>query len=162
VAQFRYRLQRLLEEKIRAKDTAHQQLSAAQRDLRTEEEELVACRNEQSAVAETLRRALAENAGTGEATGQSFRMRRQFIERQRDQLAQATGATRAQELHVQEAGERVAAARASLALCSREVDVLEKHKSRLECRFNLEVERKVSLEQEEMATIIFLRGKQTQ
>jgi hypothetical protein len=77
----------------------------------------------------------------------------------RDDYDRASDATRAQELSVNEAEERLADARASLAARSRDVEVLEKHRGRLERRFNEEAGRKEAIEQEEMANAIFLRGR---
>lgn len=161
MAQFRYRLQTLLDQKVRAKEEAQQALAAAQRELRTEQEELEACRREQEAGADRLRRARAERVSpaTGGSSGELMLLRRDYIGRLKDECDDASDATGAQELRVTEAGERLAAARETLASASREVEVLEKHRARLERRFNDEAGRKEALDQEEMANVIFLQGR---
>ena len=161
MAQFRYRLQTLLDQKTRAKEEAQHALAAAQRELRTEQDELEACRREQEASAERLRCAQVERMSpmTGGASGELVRLRRDYIGRLQGECDDASDATRAQELSVSEAEERLASARETLASRSRDVEVLEKHRARLESRFNDEAGRKEALDQEEMANVIFLQGR---
>jgi flagellar biosynthesis chaperone FliJ len=160
VAQFRYRLQTLLDQKVQAKEDAQQALAAAQRQLRTEQEELEVCRREQEASADRLQRARLEGVSlNGESNGESMLLRRAYIDRLKDECDDASDATRAQELMVSEAEEQVAAARGTLASATRDVEVLEKHRARLERRFNDEAGRKEALDQEEMANVIFLQGR---
>jgi flagellar biosynthesis chaperone FliJ len=160
VPQFRYRLQTLLDEKVQAKEQAQHALAAAQRELRAEEEELEACVREQEGAVEKLRRARVESISpiAGGMTGEWMRLRRDHVGRLYDEWRDAAKATRAQEVSVNEAGDRLAAARDTLASRSRDVEVLEKHRARLKRRFNQEIERKEALGQEEMANVIFLRG----
>ena len=163
MAQFRYRLQTLLEQKLQAKEEAQHGLAAAQRDLRKGQDELEACRGEQQAAAERLQNARAEALSpvARATTGEWMRLKRAHIHRLEEQLERAVAETRAQELSVTEAEERLAAARQTLASRSRDVEVLEKHRARLERRFRGETERKEALDQEEMANVIFLQGRRT-
>jgi flagellar biosynthesis chaperone FliJ len=161
VAQFRYRLQTLLDQKIRAKEGAQMALGAAQHELRASRDELEVCRRAQEACSEKLRNARAERVSlkTGGSSGEIMRWRRDHIVRLQDERDQASDATRSQELSVSETEERVAAARTMLATRSRDVEVLEKHRARLEGRHNQAAERKEAIDQEEMANVIFLRGR---
>ena len=163
MAQFRYRLQTLLEQKLQAKEEAQHGLAAAQRDLRNEQEELETCLREQQAAAERMQDASADALSpiTGATTGEWARLKRAHIHRLEEQKERAVAETRAQELSVTEAEERMAAARKTLATRSRDVEVLEKHRARLERRFRAETERKEALDQEEMANVIFLQGRRT-
>jgi len=158
---FRYRLQTLLDEKAQAKEQAQHAFAAAQRELRAEEEEFEACVREQKAAVERLRRTRVESMSpvVGGTSGEWMRLRRDHVGRLYDEWREAAKATRAQEVSVNEAGDRLAAAREMLASRSRDVEVLEKHRARLERRFNNEAERKEALDQEEMANVIFLRGR---
>jgi hypothetical protein len=88
-----------------------------------------------------------------------MRFRRDHIARLVDEDDAASDAMRAQELSVSEAEERLAAARETLAFRSRDVESLEKHRAKLERRFNDEAGRKEALDQEEMANDIFLKGR---
>jgi flagellar biosynthesis chaperone FliJ len=157
VAQFRYRLQTLLDQKVQVKEEAQQALAASQRELRTEQDELEACRRAQESTVDKLRRARIERVSR--ASGELMQLRRDYIGRLQDECDDALDATRAQELRVSEAEERLSTARETLASASRDLEVLEKHRARLERRFNNEVGRKEVLDQEEMANVMFLRGR---
>jgi flagellar biosynthesis chaperone FliJ len=161
MAQFRYRLQTLLDQKMREKEQAQQDLAAAQKELRTEETELDACRLEQQAAGARLRNARAEMMSpvNGGSSGEWLCLKRDHIGRLMGECRDVSDATRTQELRVGEAEERLADARETLASRSRDVEVLEKHRARLERRFSNEAERKMALEQEEMANVIFLQGR---
>jgi YscO-like protein len=161
VAQFRYRLQMLLDEKIRAKEEAEHSLAAAHRHLRAAHEEMEECVRLEKASAERLRCArvaLVSSVVDGSCGGQ-IRWRRDYTERLHDEYRNASDATRAQELTVAEARERLSAAREILVSRSRDVEVLEKHKSKLECRFNAAAARQETLDHEEMANVIFLQRR---
>jgi len=157
MAQFRYRLQTLLDQKIQAKEDAQHGLAAAQRELKREQEELASCRREEEARADKLRAAQAERVLS--AAGAWLVLKRDYLARLKDKCEEASDATRAQELQVSEAEQRVTTARETLAAASRDLEVLEKHRERLERRFNDEAKRKEALNQEEMANVIFLQGR---
>jgi flagellar biosynthesis chaperone FliJ len=161
VAQFRYRLQTLLDQKVEAREEAQQALAVAQRELQTEQDELEERRREQESSADVLRRARAERVSPAIEilSGECMRFRRDHIARLVDEDDAASDAMRAQELSVSEAEERLAAARETLAFRSRDVESLEKHRAKLERRFNDEAGRKEALDQEEMANDIFLKGR---
>jgi flagellar biosynthesis chaperone FliJ len=161
VAQFRYRLQTLYDRRVQAKEEAQHALAAAQQELRTEQEELEACRREQDAGARRLKRARAEivSPAVRGSSGTLMCVRRDYIPRLQDEWRSASDATAAQELIVSEAEDRLTAAREMLAIASRAVEALEKHRARLERRFNEEAERKDALEQEEMANVMFVRRR---
>ena len=163
MAQFRYRLQTLLDQKIDAKEEAQRVLAEAQRRLLTEQNELEARRREQESSADVLRRARAGRVSPSieGSSGEWMRFRRDHIARLADEYDAASDAMRAQELNVTEAEERLAAAREALASRSREVESLKKHRAKLERRFNDEAARREALDHEEMANVIFLQGERT-
>jgi flagellar export protein FliJ len=160
MAQFRYRLQPLLEQKVRVKEEAQLGLAAAQRELRAEEAELGACRRAQEVAAERLAGVRAEGVpGAGVSRGELLRLRRDYLARLQDECDDASDAAGAQELRVSDALERVETAREVLTSASREVEVLEKYRARLERRFHNEIARKEAAEQEEMASLMFQQGR---
>jgi flagellar biosynthesis chaperone FliJ len=161
MAQFRYRLQTLLEQKIAAKEDAQNALSAAQRDLGKQRDELEECRREEEAAAEKLRNARASAMSPDAITtrGEWIRFKRVHIQVLQDLGERAVAETKAQAVNVTEAEERLSAARENLALRSRDVEVLEKHRERCERRFREETDHNEMLDQEEIANIIFLRGR---
>jgi flagellar biosynthesis chaperone FliJ len=158
---FRYRLQPLLDRKVQVRDEAQQALVEAQRDLRKEEEELESCRREQEGCEERLRQAHSEwlSPAAGASSGEAMRLRRGHIQQLDRERRAAAEETHAQESSVADAGERLAGARDTLAARSRDVEVLEKHRVRLERRFLENAARKEALDQEEIANVVFLRGR---
>lgn len=163
MSQFRYRLQTLLEQKLRTKEEAQHGLATAQRELRKEQDELEVCLREQHSTSARLQGARAEALSpvAGVTTGEWMRLKRDHIHKLEEQHERAAAETKAQELNVTEAEERLAAARQTLASRTRDVEVLEKHRQRLERRFRTETERREALDQEEMANVIFLQGRRT-
>jgi len=163
MAQFRYRLQTLLDQKVRAKEEAEHGLAAAKRNLRAAQEELEECARVQKASADQLRCARVEmvSSGFGGSRGEQMRWRRDYIRRLEAEYKSASDATRAQELSVSEAEERLAGARETLASRARDVEILERHRAKLERRFNEAAARKEALDHEEMANITFLRKQGT-
>ena len=161
MAQFRYRLQTLLDQKTQAKEDAQHALVVSQRELRELRDELEACRQAQEACSERLRNARAERVSLhrGSSSGEMMRWKRDHIVLLQDRRDEASDAARAQELSVSEAEDRVSAARMMLAARSRDVEVLEKHRARLESRHTQAAERQETVDQEEMANVIFLRGR---
>ncbi|HWR50354.1 MAG TPA: hypothetical protein VN428_04565 [Bryobacteraceae bacterium] len=163
MATFRYRLERLLEQKIAAKDEAQQALADRQKDLKAERDALETCAEERERIRTKLadlRRSMLAGGAEQRASGALIGMRREFAMRLQQELREAQDAYHAQELRIREAEDAVDAARKLLAECSREVDTLEKHRERLRAQFAKEVERKESLEQEEMGNVMFLRRRQ--
>jgi hypothetical protein len=158
---FQYRLQVLLDEKIRAKETAQQSVLAAQRNLAVERGELDQCHRLEAAAQCAVRDARLHllRQVTGVSAGDSIPLRRAHIERLGREYEDACGSRRAQELRVREAEERVEESRLLLALLSRRVEVLQKHRERLQEEFCREAERFETLAQEEMANVIYLRGR---
>jgi flagellar biosynthesis chaperone FliJ len=163
MAQFRYRLERLLEQKVAAKDDAQQALADRQKELTIEREALEACAVERERIGTRLadlRRSMLAGVAAQQATGAMIGMRREFAIRLQQELREAQDSYRAQELRIRDAEDAVQDARKRLAECSREVETLEKHRDRLRAQFEKEAERKESLEQEEMGNVMFLRRRQ--
>jgi flagellar biosynthesis chaperone FliJ len=159
---FRYRLQTLLEQKCREKDEAQQKLLTAQQALRLEKEELQENLREEAKAAEELSTARAELvSGQGGSSGAWIHLRRDHLAQVKDRWNEALDTTHLQEQRVREAEEDVQQARTEIAVRSRDVEILEKHRSRAERKFLAEVERKEVLDQEEMADVLFLRGRST-
>jgi flagellar biosynthesis chaperone FliJ len=154
---FHYRLKPLLDKKQAAKEEAQRALGERQKEQAAEREQLDGCRRErerlESQLAQARRRVMGAAQG---ASGGAIQARRDYARGLAADVQAAADALAAQEIRVQEAEQRVAAARAELAERSREVDVLEKHRERLEQRFRREVERKEALEQEEMGNVMYL------
>lgn len=157
---FHYRLQPLLDKKAHLKEAAQRALGDRQNELRAEREALERCGKEQERLERELARARAAVLGAAQgSTGVLIGARKDYVRGLAADLVAAADTLAAQETRVRDAEDRVAAARTELAERSREVDVLEKHRARLEQRFRHEAERKEALEQEEMGNVMFLRRR---
>jgi len=161
MAPFRYRLQVLLDQKVKQEEAVQQHLLSIQRTLRAQQQELDACRREQEHADATLlhRRAEIDAQMAGGAQGEWWRIRRNHLARLQEDCLCAADATRAQQLRVTEEEENLESARRDLAACSRAVEVLEKHRERLASRHKKMAEQKEALEQEEMANVLFLQKR---
>lgn len=156
---FRYRLQPLLDQKIRAKESAEEALLERQREHHAalaREKEL---RELQRMLAEThqrSRRELLKQSGETPLSAAAILERKAFIEGLAEDLEKARDNVFAQQLVVGQCTERLEAAKCLVAECTREVDVLEKHRSKLEKRFRDELEAKEALEQDELGNVMYL------
>jgi flagellar biosynthesis chaperone FliJ len=161
VATFHYRLQPLLDQRTREKDDAFKSLADVQKKLKREQEELGLCLKEQEAANQSLmtaRTQLVSHSGKS-VDSQWLCLKRLHIQLLVDNLSSASDATRAQEVIVDEAKDAVTSAVRALARKSQDVNVLEKHRARLEGRFVKQLQHIESIEQEEMANLVFLRGR---
>ena len=156
MAQFHYRLQILLDLKIDAREKLERALADRQRELAAENQALAELEESQRALEATLKEARLARLGTAEGiNGHTLEIRTQYLRRLVQDVETGQGAVSAQRLRVGEFQDRVAETRQLLADAAREVEVLEKHKERLEKRFLRALEQKQALEQDEMGGIIF-------
>ena len=114
---FRYRLQPLLDQKQREKDEAEHALRGAQEKLRREELELQSRRLDEDAAAGRLRIARLELVSPSRdgVTAEWIRIKRDHVERLREELDQACAATLMQTITVKQAEAGLIAARKMLA-----------------------------------------------
>src|SRR5262249_33579808 len=82
--------------------------------------------------------------------------RKAFVEALGEDVEKARDAVFSQEMVVQERNEGVGTATRQVAECTRQVDVLEKHRGKLEKRFRDELESKEALEQDELGNVMYL------
>jgi flagellar biosynthesis chaperone FliJ len=151
MARFTYRLQQLLDLKLERKDQLQQELARRQQELAAEQEAGEELRRERMEVQENLKAARSSMLGSTQgASGRAFGQRADYVRGLTGDLAAAKDAEFAQELRIREFEERVAAARRVLADCSREVEVLNKHRDRLERRFLKELEKREAIQQDDI------------
>lgn len=155
---FKYRLQLLLDGRIQLKQEAEQRLAARQRELRTERERLEELDAEVGRVAKVKSEFRARLLSGTEAavSGRDAAISRDYLRGLDQDLETARDACFSQRLVLEEAEERLSAARRELAECTREVEILEKHKARLEQRFVRELARKEAIEQDEIGNMLFM------
>ena len=156
MAKFQYRLQPLLDLKTERKEQCELALAERRRELAAEQEALVELEEKRvrvgAALTDALRSRLAAGAG---ASGLALAQQTDYLRGLTADLTEAKSAVIAQQLRVREFERRVETARRQLADAVREVEVLEKHRERLQQRFAREQERKDALEQDDMGNVIF-------
>jgi flagellar biosynthesis chaperone FliJ len=154
---FIYRLQPLLDQKIRLKEQAQELLAQKQTQLRQANERLEELRAAEEALAvkkQKLRSNLLVTADGRVLSGRELRQRRQHLQTVSDELDSAKDAVFSQELFIDECKEQVEAAQRHLTNCSRDVEILNKHREKLQQRFHRELERKESLELDEIGNML--------
>jgi flagellar export protein FliJ len=154
MAPFQYRLQPLLDLKLERRKQLELALAQKQKELAAEQEALAELEHTQAGLEEKLAQSRRSVLGQG-ANGYTLGLFTEYLRGLAGDVEAGKGAVSAQRVRVGEFQERVAEARRLLAEAVREVDVLNKHRDRLEKRFQKTVERKEALEQDEMGGIIF-------
>jgi flagellar biosynthesis chaperone FliJ len=155
---FKYRLQTLLDLKIDRK--AELQVCVAQRhkELAAEQEELEQLQQTEKQLEEKLlqaRRAmLSDSVGS---TAVAIRQHRDYLSGLAADLEMARNSTFSQQSRVRKFEEKLAEAKRQLTECLREIDVLTKHRDRLQQRFLRAVEAREAAEQDEIGAVMFLR-----
>ena len=159
---FRFRLQRLLDQRMRVKEDAVKNLAERQTELRREEETLALVqRNIDKLEHEILstRRAALDLESVGAHTLVQFSDRLRGMANDADA---ARDALAAQELAFDHAKSRLEQARGYLAVCRREEEILTKFRDKLRQRF-LEREARIEdFKQDEIANILCLARSSTQ
>jgi flagellar export protein FliJ len=156
MAQFKYRLQPLLDLKIERRDEFELALAERRKELAEEQQALAGLECARDTLAARLVEALRSRLAAGkEANGYELSQHTEFLRGLTADLTAAKSAVSAQRFRVQEFEERVVDARRDLTDAAREVDVLKKHRERLESRFIRALEHKEAVEQDEMGGIIF-------
>ena len=154
--QFKYRLQPLLDVKSERKQQAQRDLGQRMADLKTEQDALGEMQAERERVEKKLE--AAKFVPLGGAAGASVESIRQYTDYLRGlgaDVEKARDAEFSQRLRLREFEDRAAAARRHLADCSRELEVLNKHRERLEQRFVRAEEKKDAAEQDEIGSAMF-------
>ena len=157
---FQYRLQPLLEMKLERRKESERALIGRQRELAMEGEALAELEQAQNDLrlkaAEALRTRLRTDSN---ANGNTLELHTQYLRGLAADVEAGKGAVAAQRIRVGESQDMVAEARRQLAEAAREVEVLNKHRERLEKSFLRTRERTEAQEQDEMGSIIFNNGR---
>jgi flagellar biosynthesis chaperone FliJ len=159
MSQFRYRLQPLLNEKLALKGDAEEALAKRQAELRAEQEKLETLNHRVDALCgrkSAFRANLLAGSAAGGIDGMDAQLRRDYVRGLDQDIEEARDAVLSQKTVIDGCVEHVAAARRELAGRTREVEVLKKHRERLEQRFLRELERKDALEQDEIGNVLYM------
>jgi flagellar export protein FliJ len=162
VAVFRFRLQILLEQKLQAKKEVEEELAKRQAELAAEQNTLADLQRRAESLTQKLHNARREGAHMSSVSGQDLLNYSTYLESLGEDIESARDAVFAQELVLDEFKEKVEQARAHLADCSREAEILTKYKDKLERRFQRQVEQKEELEQDEIGNMLYLNRRHAQ
>ncbi len=156
---FVYRLQVLLEQRERAQDDARQALGAAIRALETAKERLVVLQQRADEATERHRaaRQLVLVPAGAMLTGAEVQRRAEEVQWLEKEAGWARDAVLEQRIAIEDCGDAVEAARGALAEAMRQVEVLRKHRTKAEQRYQREQERVEAEEQDESGTVQFNR-----
>jgi flagellar biosynthesis chaperone FliJ len=156
MAPFQYRLQPLLDLKLERRRAQEQALAQRQRELVTEEEALAELEQTQEAMKCKLAEALRARLNAGSQTdGHTLRLHTEYLRGLTADVQTGRGAVAAQRVRVGEFQDRVEEARRQLVEAARQVELLNKHRDRVEKSFLKGLERKAALEEDEMGGMIF-------
>jgi flagellar export protein FliJ len=160
MARFQYRLQPLLDLKIERRDALELALAQRRKELADEQQALTDLQRAQEELAAGLVEALRARLAAGTAAnGHALAQHTDYLRRLTADVTEAKAAVSAQRFRVREFEDCVAEARRVLAEAAREVDVLKKHRERLEQRFTRALEQKEAAEQDEMGGVIINQKK---
>ena len=165
MAGFQYRLQPLLEQKTAARENAAEMLASRQRELRQEQDTLTGLRNKEQELTEKkacARRSLITEAPTAGISTEDIRRRVLWLKHLEHQLEQARDDVFSQRIVIEDCERSVDEARQALVECTRQEDVLKKHRERAQHRFRKEEERRDALEQDEIGSLLYAARKRSE
>jgi flagellar biosynthesis chaperone FliJ len=157
---FAYRLQPLLDQKLERKQSAERTQVARRKELRESEARLAELQARQAEL-EIARTASRAGLLSGECTGEDLRRRRDDLSLATRRVEDIKDEVMGLRIEIEERVELLENATAALALATREVEVLNKHRDRSERRWRAGVERQEAIEQDEIAAAMFQQRRRT-
>lgn len=162
MAVFRFRLQFVVDQKIRTKEAAEKSMAECQRELQEEQTTLARLRRKADDLAgkiATARRQMVQPPPPLiHNLGQCVEHLRGLTHDAEDLRETAL----AQELVVEDAEAKLHQAREHLAACSRDAEILNRFKEKQQCRFIQDEKRREEIEQDEAGNLLHLIRKRTQ
>jgi flagellar biosynthesis chaperone FliJ len=155
---FKYRLQPLLDLKIDLKAQLQASVEQSQRTLAAELEELAKLQQAERQLEEKLfeaRRTMF--GGANSASGFAIQQYRDYLSGLAIDLETARNSTFSQQLQVSESEAKLAEAKRKLTEGLQEIDVLTRHRDRLQQRFLKAAENKEAAVQDEIGAAMFVR-----
>jgi flagellar biosynthesis chaperone FliJ len=159
MAQFTYRLQTLLEQKERARAEAEKALAKAERERDDEIQKLREMELKQKQLVEkrdqVRREMLAARAGSGTLMARDAQGRSDFVRFMGTEIERARAEVIAQGSVVEQHHARVTEASVKSQTAKRELDLLSKHRARLEERYRRVLETKEELLLDEIGNALY-------
>lgn len=165
MATFKYRLQPLLDQKVKLQEEAEDALAERRKELRAAEarlEELKRREQELIAKREDLRRNVATAAPGETLSGDSIKKRVDYVRALGQDIDAARDDVFGQKMVIDDCNEKVDAATKHVAECRREVEVLTKYRDKLLDRFKREEERKEALELDEIGNMLYMTKRRSE
>jgi flagellar biosynthesis chaperone FliJ len=156
---FKYRLQPLLEQRQRDLESAEEALIKRQNDVREAELRKEQLLREQDALSRRLRenrKGILTTAPGELLTFHEVERRKLFLKGMAEELESLKDSVFSQQLVVEEARTKLQEAQFQASQARRAVEILEKHRQKLQKRFYAELEQKEALEQDELGNVMYL------
>src|SRR5262249_831880 len=141
------------------KEQAEEALAEKRKQLELAGEKLEELRASEQTLAikrQSLRRDLLLSHSAQAITGLEIRRRREHLQSVSLELEAAKDAIFAQQLFIEECKEQLDQAQQHLVACSREVEILNKHRQKLEQRVQREADRKEAQELDEIGNMLYI------
>jgi flagellar export protein FliJ len=151
---FKYRLQPVLDMKLERKEQRELELGGCVSELAAEQKALEELRIAQARMEERLAEAQRIPVGV---SGADIRQYFDYLRGLKADVEAAREAEFSQRLRVRDFEEKVSQARQLLTDSLREVEILNKHRDRLEKRFRNDAEKKEAADHDEIGNMIFSR-----
>lgn len=163
-SQFTYRLQVLLDRKEDAKKQAERELARIEQEREAEIAKLQSLQVQERSLREKrehLRRDLFNKPAEGDLTAIEIMRRSEYLQELETQIEEAKSNVLTQTTMVEEYDFRVKQAAQKVADARREVEVLTKHRSRQEERFQRELQAKEELALDEVGNVLYTTRRQS-
>lgn len=161
-AALKYPLEQVLEVKKKRVEEAEKVVAEKKKQLEREQEKLKRAELERDKVKEHYRaklKQLRDALDTGTTTDKIQQMR-QYLEVVEEKLAQEEDKVRKQKLAVEQAEVDLKNAQEAWKQCLKEVDKLQEHRKMWLKEMNIEAERELAKEQDELGSVMFQSNKQ--
>lgn len=159
MAQFVFRLEELLTQKVEAERKAKAAVVEKMRALEAEQAEWARLKQEEDQLRASIAQKRQERLILGENAVTELNRRNAYLEGLQQDLTAASDKVFLQGLAVEEAESALRTAQAYAKRCAQEAETLSKYREKLEQRFLAGELKKEELEQDELGTVMYLSRK---
>lgn len=164
-SEFSYRLEPLLEQKEEIKKDAERDLGESQKELESQQATLRSLQHALQALVEKrqqMRRELLSKPADGAAlNAMKVQERVEYAKAVALQIEDAQGDVNSQRSVVDQCEARVREAKKQVQAATREVEILQKHRSKQEERFVRELREKEALELDEIGNVLYMTRRRS-
>jgi hypothetical protein len=153
---FEFRLQTLLDRRIEEQKHAEEVVATKEKELAVERRTMKEFEDEAQRLADLYQHKRAERFGMGAGKGGRMANQSDFLLGLKLDVQTAQSGILSQQVFVDQAEQAVREAQDALAICRREVDVLDKYREKAEKKFLQEEAYREELEQDEIGNVMHL------